>query len=594
VVTTGRRRLILGSAEAGGSPRELPDRVGLSAVSADGRYVATSSGRTLRVGPIDDLRSGKTVELAFSPGLLAFSPTDSGLLVIAPGYRRRPALWHWRQDRVPSAPSPGRVYMGCPASAMFSDDGRTLVTTAPGGHVLGWTMPALKPRFDVRPTGFCPSLVLLDPAGQQLLVASGNVATLVSARSGQQLLALGGHTGAITGAAFSPSGRLVATASEDGTARVWDSAGGSQLLDLRARGIEDRVAPLATVTFTPDERFVVTTDEDGVARMWEVTSRSRLGAWRARVRSATMTDAGHVRAALPDGRIVDIAADGHRQVIERLDGQGLFSVDFAPSALRGVASIFGRRGHGGGGLYALNLADHTRKKLTRRDVSNATISADGRDILVWGRRPRIWHDGRPGKVIALTRFERSGYAYGVLSDDARRALVVRYLRGARVVDVAAGKSVPLRGNVAGITSGQFSPDGRRVVTAGDRGARVWDTATGRVVAPPLGESASPVRSAAYSRPDGRDIVVLDRNGTIRIFNAATYAERSVLAPRPGDVYGVAFNSDTQTVMTVGPEGLDLRQCDVCAPPDWLEQHAQSRLTRTPEEAKEFIRKVKEG
>lgn len=47
--------------------------------------------------------------------------------------------------------------------------------------------------------------------------------------SGRELLTLSGHTGPLSQAIWSSDASRVLTASEDGTARVWDAAGGFEL-----------------------------------------------------------------------------------------------------------------------------------------------------------------------------------------------------------------------------------------------------------------------------------------------------------------------------------------------------------------------------
>jgi len=50
--------------------------------------------------------------------------------------------------------------------------------------------------------------------------------------TGQQLLKLEGHTDWVHSAAFSPNGSRVATASQDGTVRIWDAKTGKELCAL--------------------------------------------------------------------------------------------------------------------------------------------------------------------------------------------------------------------------------------------------------------------------------------------------------------------------------------------------------------------------
>ena len=64
--------------------------------------------------------------------------------------------------------------------------------------------------------------------------------------------------------AFSPDGRLLATASADETARLWDPATGEYLRTLT--GHDDGVVGVA---FSPDGRLLATASNDKTARLWD-------------------------------------------------------------------------------------------------------------------------------------------------------------------------------------------------------------------------------------------------------------------------------------------------------------------------------------
>jgi WD40 repeat protein len=80
--------------------------------------------------------------------------------------------------------------------------------------------------------------------------------------TGKELHNLGGHTGIITAAVFSSDGKIVATASYDRTARIWDAATGKELYKLK--GHRDYVVSLV---LSPDDRFVVTASSDKTVRI---------------------------------------------------------------------------------------------------------------------------------------------------------------------------------------------------------------------------------------------------------------------------------------------------------------------------------------
>jgi WD40 repeat protein len=84
-----------------------------------------------------------------------------------------------------------------------------------------------------------------------------------------------------------------------------------------------------------------------------------------------------------------------------------------------------------------------------------------------------------------------------------------------------------------VSSGAFSPDGPRIVTASQDGtARIWDAVSGRVIAGLRGH-ARPVLSAAFS-PDGSRIVTASQDRTARMWDVATGKEISVLRGHDGE------------------------------------------------------------
>lgn len=172
-------------------------------------------------------------------------------------------------------------------------------------------------------TAFSPDGTLLATASQD------GTARIFDARTGRQRFLLSGHDWHVLATEFSPDGRQVLTAASDMTARIWDTATGRQLQLLRGhQGV------VSSARFNADGSRVLTTSWDGYVRLWETTG--------GRVLVALQQPGGLVSAALTrDGRrIATSTADGTLQFWDAATGSlehvspgpgaGIRSMTFTP------------------------------------------------------------------------------------------------------------------------------------------------------------------------------------------------------------------------------------------------------------------------
>jgi WD40 repeat protein len=454
-------------------------------------------------------------------------------------------------------------------SAQFFAGGSRLATAAGDGTVRLWDVATNGENLRLDDTGRAAALAVSDDGA---LVATGGAvgeANIWDANDGRRLATLRGHRGDVNAIAFAPGGRLLATGDERGDCRLWrrDVSTGEWRGDAWLRGHSRRVTAM---TFADGGARLITSSGDNTCGQWDVAAGKE-------IRSGVLKHPDWVSDVVvsDDGRTALTACDdGNLRLWSLAEAKVLRTIK-TPTPEIAVTSIdmtrdgqLGVTASAGDGTVRLwNLADG--EELTAEDgapwlalgsrgglVWAARFTPDDRGVLsIGGNDARIFDlDSRKLKA----RFSPHGVvASAVLSPDGTQVATGSWDRSVKIWDRASGRVVAKLDAVHDgyINSVCYSPDGAKILTASDDGtARLWDAANGAPMEPVFGDGSARLRQANFS-PDGSRVVTAGGDKTARVYDAATGELLLTLTGHQWAVRAVDYSADGRWIITGSDDNM---------------------------------------
>jgi len=469
------------------------------AVSPDKRLLASAGeDSTLRVWRLDDRAQKEVIRFDQYVTGTAFSPSGEYLAAIS--FTGQATVFDARSmrelARLPSSSGSLAVFTGD-----FRPDGNRLATAGDVARVWNWRTGEEGARL-VGHKGIVHSAAF-SKDGRRLVTASEDGTAKVWDTAGRELLTLTGHSDQVMMARFNPAGNIIATCGLDGTAKLWDSDSGKLLFNLTGH-----TATVVDLAFSPDGKQLATAGADSTIRLWDVQTGKAL---------QTIRGSGQLWAVayIDQSRIAFGGREHNITIFNTSDGKPMF-------------------------VLAGNVAQ-TLSKLSTDGKLLATAGEDGR-VQIWdvpSQRLRFSLGLNEDHVNALA-----------FSPDAT-ALAVGGSKGLLVLSTESGKelrSFPSQSSVSSLT---FGRDGKLLAAGATDGTATIHNLQKK---PDLVFKSTSVISSIAISPDMKYLATGNSEGLLELWDLATQAPVAQV-PVHEAVAALAFSPDGKWI-GAGGFGLD--------------------------------------
>jgi WD40 repeat protein len=337
--------------------------------------------------------------------------------------------------------------------------------------------------------------VAFSPDGKQLLTAGDDTAILWDVETGNEIRAFYGHADWVIAAIFSPSGKEIATGSEDGTVRIWNVATGKEVRQMPAQDHES----VLSMSYSPDGKTIAAGYLINHVREWDAATGRMVMTFDTAPMVAQKGGVQLLAAVTysPNGKELLTATDRIAQVWDAHTGKELQRfvghqypircIAFSPDGTRvatGANDHFARLWNRATGQQLFQF--DTTERANTNEVVSIAFSPDGHRVLTgtnhattvaWdtttGQKVMDFPKKKPVKQLEAPKGASQEEIVRLLMEDRER----------RFIDNIRNISNAPHSEIAGIA---FSPDGKQVAIAdgsklSTKGVWIYDSQTGEEV-----------------------------------------------------------------------------------------------------------------